>query len=236
MQSCGSGENSYSASNILTSSKTRTLRNKNGQEILKYCSLFEGRNPDGNGCPYPFCNEDIVVPENSYYSEIVSGKPHYYAKKEFMKSLKLKVKSSVTDQQPDDPDFFNTVYACQIGNKDIVSGDGYRFRGRGFIQITGYGNYKNMVQANWDAVHGKGDKDFLCRDANCDANIEEIANDLEFSMQISLAFWKANNVNSMIRNINNNTIVNITVAVNGAKTAIKERTNYTNKAYEVLKK
>jgi len=148
----------------------------------------------------------------------------------------VKVKSSMTDQQPDDADFFNTVYACQLSNGGIDSGDGYRFRGRGFLQITGYCNYVSKVQARWDAVHGQGDKDFLCRDATCDSNLEAIANDLEFSMQISLTFWSAKNINSIANDTKDSTIEQISQTINGGGNGIKSRKTYTKKSYEVLKK
>jgi len=35
----------------------------------------------------------------------------------------------------------NIVYASRMGNGDKTSGDGYKFRGRGFIQLTGKDNY-----------------------------------------------------------------------------------------------
>ena len=35
----------------------------------------------------------------------------------------------------------NKVYASRMGNRDEQSGDGYRFRGRGCIQLTGHANY-----------------------------------------------------------------------------------------------
>jgi len=36
----------------------------------------------------------------------------------------------------------NRVYASRMGNGDEASGDGYKFRGRGYIQLTGKDNYK----------------------------------------------------------------------------------------------
>lgn len=35
----------------------------------------------------------------------------------------------------------NRVYASRMGNGDEASGDGYKFRGRGYIQLTGKTNY-----------------------------------------------------------------------------------------------
>jgi putative chitinase len=36
----------------------------------------------------------------------------------------------------------NIVYASRMGNGDKASGEGYKFRGRGYIQLTGKDNYK----------------------------------------------------------------------------------------------
>ena len=41
----------------------------------------------------------------------------------------------------------NKVYASRMGNRDESSGDGYRFRGRGCIQLTGSTNYYNAGKA-----------------------------------------------------------------------------------------
>jgi len=41
----------------------------------------------------------------------------------------------------------NKVYANRMGNRDEKSGDGYRFRGRGCIQLTGHANYFHAGQA-----------------------------------------------------------------------------------------
>lgn len=41
----------------------------------------------------------------------------------------------------------NFVYANRIGNGPESSGDGYRFRGRGLVQLTGRSNYVSASQA-----------------------------------------------------------------------------------------
>jgi putative chitinase len=41
----------------------------------------------------------------------------------------------------------NKVYADRMGNRDEASGDGFRFRGRGCIQLTGHSNYFHAGKA-----------------------------------------------------------------------------------------
>lgn len=41
----------------------------------------------------------------------------------------------------------NRVYESRMGNGPEASGDGYRFRGRGWIQLTGRGSYRACGQA-----------------------------------------------------------------------------------------
>lgn len=54
----------------------------------------------------------------------------------------------VADQYARNPKkIANKVYSGRMGNRDEASGDGYRFRGRGCIQLTGHANYFHASQA-----------------------------------------------------------------------------------------
>lgn len=78
----------------------------------------------------------------------------------------------------------NRVYANRMGNGNANSGDGYRFRGRGFIQLTGRNNYTALTkwaQNNGLNVDYVKNPDLLLREAD--------------SLIGALWFWTANNIN-----------------------------------------
>jgi len=55
--------------------------------------------------------------------------------------------SNVNDYARNPKKIANMVYSSRMGNRDEASGDGYRFRGRGCIQLTGHANYYHAGQA-----------------------------------------------------------------------------------------
>jgi len=46
----------------------------------------------------------------------------------------------------------NVVYASRMGNGDKASGDGWKFRGRGYIQLTGKSNYTAFDQVVEESI------------------------------------------------------------------------------------
>ena len=76
----------------------------------------------------------------------------------------------------------NRVYARRIGNGDIPSGDGWRYRGRGLKQLTGRGNYRDFTRRH-NALFGG------------DVNIEDnpgLLAEPKYAVRSALYFWVAN--------------------------------------------
>jgi len=98
----------------------------------------------------------------------------------------------------------NRVYANRMGNGNEDSGEGWRYRGRGFIQITGKENYFRLAN----------DTDLDCL-KNPDLLLEE-----PNAMISALWFWKLKGLNAMA---NKDDIVGITKKINGGLNGIEHR-------------
>jgi putative chitinase len=57
----------------------------------------------------------------------------------FGKYFKDDASAKASERKPEK--IANKVYASRMGNGDEASGDGFKFRGRGYIQLTGKDNY-----------------------------------------------------------------------------------------------
>lgn len=78
----------------------------------------------------------------------------------------------------------NRVYGGRMGNSTESSGDGWRFRGRGMLMITGKNNYKALTE--WAKKNGI-DADYL---NNPDLLLRE-----SDSIISALWYWSVNNIN-----------------------------------------
>ena len=96
--------------------------------------------------------------------------------------------------------------ARQLGNK--VKGDGERFKGRGFIQLTGRDNYTRASEQIF------GD-DRLVRKP-------ELASDLNVAAKIAIWYWK-NQVRPNVNNFNNTK--EVTNAINPGLSGLQDRHN-----------
>lgn len=98
----------------------------------------------------------------------------------------------------------NIVYANRMGNGDTASGDGWRFRGRGFIQLTGRNNYTDCGESlEYDLVN---DPSYL--------------ETPEGAARSAAWFWWNNDLNDFA---DKNDIVGCTKRINGGTIGLAER-------------
>jgi len=105
----------------------------------------------------------------------------------------------------------NRVYANRMGNGNEASGDGFSFRGRGYIQLTGRTNYTSFSQ-------------FIGED--CVANPDLVAS--TYPLASAGFFFNSNNIWAVCdRGSDDATVLAVTKRVNGDPPhAVTERTKY----------
>lgn len=109
----------------------------------------------------------------------------------------------------------NRVYANRMGNGPEESGDGYRFCGRGLIQLTGRQNYTKLAQ-------------------DLGISVEETAQYLETpNGAVSSAgwFWDQNNLNQYC---DRDDFVTLTKRINGGTIGLADRQHHYHIALEHL--
>lgn len=113
----------------------------------------------------------------------------------------------------------NTVYGGEWGLKNLgnsQSGDGFKFRGRGLIQITGRSNYEALENAlKFDLV----------------SRPERLAEDNLISAMAAAYFWHSRNLNGLA---DMDDILSITKRINGGTNGLDDRKLRLKRAKEVL--
>jgi putative chitinase len=114
----------------------------------------------------------------------------------------------------------NRVYADRMGNGNEASGDGWKFRGRGALQLTGKANYEafakylgnNEVMENPDLVATK------------------------YSFESAMFFFERNKLWAICdQGINDAAILTLTKRINGGTHGLEDRKAKTYKYYEYVK-
>lgn len=115
----------------------------------------------------------------------------------------------------------NRVYANRLGNGNESSGDGWRFRGRGAIQLTGKVNYQALASAlNLPQI----------------MKTPEIVAD-ELAFESAVFFFNKNSLWSICdQGVTNDIILKLTKKINGGTLGLEDRTEKTKKYFSWFNK
>ena len=109
----------------------------------------------------------------------------------------------------------NVIYASRMGNGDTASGDGYRFRGRGVIQLTGKDNYSAFALSIKMTL----------------PDVIEYVQTKKGALESACWYWNSRKINIAC---DENDIVKMTKLVNGGTIGLEDRRKHYEKALAVL--
>jgi len=131
----------------------------------------------------------------------------------FGKYFKTKREAEAYARQPEK--IANRVYAKRMGNGSEASGDGWRYRGRGLIQLTGKNNYKAF--AAWI------EDDRVLEDPDLVA--------AEYAVQSAVFYWDRHKLNKIA---DRDDVERLTKRINGGLNGLAHRKELLNKANGLL--
>ena len=114
------------------------------------------------------------------------------------------------------------VYANRMGNGDEASKDGWKFKGRGYIQLTGKDNYKAFSE--W------------AKEPSILTNPDQVAED-KYAGLSAIWFWNKNGLSKIADTDNlrdDKTLIKITSRVNGGTHGIADRLERFNDYKKIL--
>ncbi|MFM8991040.1 MAG: glycoside hydrolase family 19 protein, partial [Alphaproteobacteria bacterium] len=137
-------------------------------------------------------------------------------RKVFPRHFRSDAEAQAYDRQPER--IANRVYANRMLNGDEASGDGWRFRGRGPIQVTGRENYRKAGQALGMGLESDPDR-MLDPATGCLA---------------AAWFWHSRGLNTLADADSENGFREITRRINGGFLGLEDRIHYWERARQVL--
>ena len=136
----------------------------------------------------------------------------------FKKYFPTEAKAAEYERKPEK--IANLVYANRMGNGDEASGDGYKFRGRGALQLTGKDNYKAFA-------------DYMKQPEIMD-NPDLVAT--KYSFESAIFFFDKNKLWAICdQGVNDASILALTKRINGGTHGLEDRKEKTYKYYEYVK-
>jgi len=111
----------------------------------------------------------------------------------------------------------NRVYGNRMGNGDEASGEGWYFRGRGIIQITGKNNYTKCSQSLFESNVLVENPDLLLES--------------EYAIHSACWFWSAARLNELA---DIGDMKTMTKRINGGYIGLEDRIHHYNHAIEIL--
>ena len=109
----------------------------------------------------------------------------------------------------------NRAYGNRMGNGDEASGDGYRYCGRGLIQLTGKDNYTAFAESIETPIE----------------ELPEYLSTFEGAVQSAAYFWSENNLNQYA---DSGDILTMTKRINGGTIGLEDRKKHYAHALHVL--
>jgi len=136
----------------------------------------------------------------------------------FKKYFPTEAKAAEYERKPEK--IANLVYANRMGNGDEASGDGYKFRGRGALQLTGKDNYKAFA-------------DYMKQPEIMD-NPDLVAT--KYSFESAIFFFDKNKLWAICdQGVSDASILALTKRINGGTHGLEDRKEKTYKYYEYVK-
>jgi putative chitinase len=112
----------------------------------------------------------------------------------------------------------NRVYASRMGNGDEASGDGFKFRGRGYIQLTGKTNYSAFDKTVEDDIT---------------ANPDLVAT--KYPLLSAAWFWSKNGLNTIAdAGATDEVVTKATKKVNGGTIGLADRIKHFKEYHTLL--
>ena len=109
----------------------------------------------------------------------------------------------------------NRAYANRMGNGPEESGDGWKYAGKGLIQLTGKANYQAFAESIETPLE----------------EIPEFLGTFEGAVQSACWFWESNNLNQWA---DAGDILTLTKRINGGTIGLDDRIKHYNHALHVL--